>query len=63
MNITLEQLQQLARVYNTLLTISTTGENTIVMADCLRALKKTIEEIDSQGEEEAPAAAPEVVME
>ena len=46
MNISKEQLEQLARIYNTLLNISTRGEDTLVMADCLRALETVIKNID-----------------
>lgn len=42
MNITQEQLEQLIRIYNTMLEISTKGESTLVMADCLRALEQTV---------------------
>ena len=42
MNITQEQLEQLTRIYNTMLEISTKGESTLVMADCLRALEQTV---------------------
>ena len=38
------QLNQLIRIYNTLTTVSTKGEDTIIMADCLRAFKQSIEE-------------------
>ena len=34
-----EKLQTLYRLYNTLLLINTKGEDTLVMADCLNALK------------------------
>lgn len=40
-----EQLVQLSRIYNTMLTIETKGENTIVMGDCLRALQQSVQEI------------------
>lgn len=39
------QLNQLIRIYNTLTTVSTKGEDTITMADCLRAFKQSIEEL------------------
>jgi len=39
MIITKEQLEQLARIYNTLLNVGTRGEDTLIMADCLRALE------------------------
>ena len=34
-----------SRIYNTLTTVSTKGEDTIIMADCLRAFKHSIEEL------------------
>lgn len=42
MKITEEQLDQLIRIYNTLFEIQTKGEDTLIMADCLRALQETI---------------------
>lgn len=48
--ITMEQLQQLTRIYNTLLEVQTKGENTLIMADSLRAFEQTIKEI-AQNEE------------
>lgn len=42
MNITKEQLDQLTRIYNTMFEINTKGEDTLVMADCLRALEQVI---------------------
>lgn len=59
MNITREQLEQLARIYNTLLNVSTRGEDTLIMADCIRALERVIKQID----EEAGKVASEVVSE
>lgn len=41
---TQEQITQLYRIYNTLGTISTKGEDTIIMGDCLRALAAFIQE-------------------
>lgn len=37
-----EELIQLANIYNSLLEISTKGENTIIMANCLNNLKSFI---------------------
>lgn len=48
--ITIEQLQQLTRIYNTLLEVQTKGENTFIMADSLRAFEQVIKEI-AQNEE------------
>lgn len=48
MEITREQLEQLARIYNTMMNISTKGEDTFVMADCLRAMEKVITDIDKK---------------
>ena len=39
---TYEKLDVMSRIYNTLLLINTKGEDTIVMGDCLRALKSFI---------------------
>lgn len=44
-NITQEELTQLSKIYNTLSLISTKGEDTLVMADCLRALEQTLKQI------------------
>ena len=46
MTITREQLEQLTRIYNTMLNIGTKGEDTLVMADCLRALEQVIMQIN-----------------
>lgn len=45
MTITREQLEQLTRIYNTMLQIGTKGEDTLVMADCLRALEQVVNQI------------------
>lgn len=37
-----EKLETLSRIYNTLLLINTRGEDTLVMADCLNAMKSFI---------------------
>lgn len=75
MNITREQLEQLARIYNTFLNINTRGEDTFIMADCLRALEQTIKQIDEANTSSSngggaastksnePAFVPEVVSE
>ena len=41
-----DDLQILANIYNTLLNIHTAGEDTIMMADSMRALKNFILEKD-----------------
>jgi hypothetical protein len=58
MIITREQLEQLSRIYNTMLEIRTKGEDTLVMADCLRALEQVITQIMQAGSmpTQAPAA-------
>ena len=45
MTITKEQVEQLTRIYNTMLEVHTKGEDTLIMADCLRALEQTIRAI------------------
>ena len=56
MTISKEQLEQLTRIYNTMLEIRTKGEDTIVMADCLRALEQVIQQV-YQGSAPAPAVS------
>lgn len=46
--VTQEQLVQFSRIYNTLLTIETKGENTIIMGDCLRAFQQSMQEVQNQ---------------
>lgn len=36
---TQEQINQFIRIYNTLCTVSTKGEDTLIMSDCLRAMQ------------------------
>lgn len=60
MNITREQVEQLTRIYNTMLEIRTKGEDTLVMADCLRALEQVVTQVmQSNNQAQAPAAADE----
>ena len=59
MVISKEQVEQLTRIYNTMLNIGTKGEDTLIMADCLRALEQVIVQIN-QG---AAASANQIVEE
>lgn len=63
MIITREQVEQLTRIYNTMLEIRTKGEDTLVMADCLRALEQVVSQViqSSNSTSEAPAAADTMV--
>ena len=45
MTITREQVEQLTRIYNTMLQIGTKGEDTLTMADCLRALEQVVTQV------------------
>ena len=38
-----EKLETLSRIYNTLLLINTKGEDTMIMADCLNALRTFVQ--------------------
>lgn len=49
---TQEQLLRLQRIYNTFMTIETKGENTLIMADCLRALQQLAQSIEIIEEKE-----------
>lgn len=40
---TYEKLETLSRIYNTLLLINTKGEDTLVMADCLNAMRAFVQ--------------------
>lgn len=56
MNITHEQLDMLSRIYNAMCEIRTSGQDTITMADCLRALESIVTQI-ARSAQQAPAAA------
>ena len=57
MTITREQVEQLTRIYNTMLNIGTKGEDTLIMADCLRALEQVVVQVSkTEGANEAMAA-------
>lgn len=49
------QLTQLGKIYNTLTLISTKGEDTITMAECLKAIKSLYEELSFIASEEKEA--------
>lgn len=51
MTIKREELEQLTRIYNTMLEIRTKGEDTLVMADCLRALEQVVTSIVNSNNE------------
>lgn len=59
MTITREQLEQLTRIYNTMLEIRTKGEDTLVMADCLRALEQVVTQV-MQANQQATQSAPDL---
>lgn len=44
---TQEQITQFVRIYNTLCTISTKGEDTLVMGECLRAMQALAQELSA----------------
>ena len=58
-------VNELTKLYNTLLTVETKGENSVTMADCLRYLKSLIVTEQRKAEEAAKATtnAPEVLPE
>ena len=49
---TYEKLERLSRIYNTLVLVNTKGEDTLTMADCLKALRNFILTNQSKEEEE-----------
>lgn len=58
MTITREQMEQLTRIYNTLLEVGTKGQDTIVMADCLRALEQVITQVMQAAKTEDSSTVP-----
>ena len=57
MTITKEQIEQLIRIHNTLFNISTKGEDTLVMSDCLRAFQEVMQQIEKNNQVSSVAAA------
>lgn len=49
---TMEQANQLINIYNALLQISTKGEDTIIMAECLISLKTLLPQLKVDKEAE-----------
>lgn len=43
-----QELQQLGKIYNTLTLVSTKGEDTVTMAECLKALKALYQELKNK---------------
>ena len=64
-----KQVTNLTQLYNTLLLISTRGEDTMIMAECIKALQQIIQEgakeagltVQTQGETAPEASDAEVV--
>jgi hypothetical protein len=50
-----EHIDQLIKVFNTLLGISTKGEDTIVMGQCLSVMRESLMEIQKLASEETAA--------
>ena len=55
-----EQLTVLSQIYNTMLLVETKGENTMIMAECIKALQMVI---GQAAKEMGIAAEPEKVEE
>jgi DNA modification methylase len=52
-------MELLGRIYNTLMLIRTSGEDTMIMGDCLKALKEWIEKAskaESEDKDKTPTA-------
>ncbi len=45
-SISQEQLEQLTRIYNTLLEVQTKGESTFILTDSLRALERVVRDVN-----------------
>ena len=53
------KLETLSRIYNTLLLVNTRGEDTLVMADCLNAMRSFITNEQKELENNSKAVAKE----
>ena len=58
MTITREQVEQLSRIYNTMLEIRTKGEDTMIMSDCLRALEQVVQQVIQANQQSAADSVP-----
>lgn len=58
MTITREQVEQLSRIYNTMLEIRTKGEDTMIMSDCLRALEQVVQQVVQANQQPAANSVP-----
>ena len=58
MTITREQVEQLSRIYNTMLEIRTKGEDTMIMSDCLRALEQVVQQVVQANQQPAADSVP-----
>lgn len=58
MTITREQVEQLSRIYNTMLEIRTKGEDTMIMSDCLRALEQVVQQVVKANQQPAADSVP-----
>lgn len=58
MTITREQVEQLSRIYNTMLEIRTKGEDTMIMSDCLRALEQVVQQVIQANQQPAANSTP-----
>lgn len=56
MTITNEQLDMLSRIYNAMCEIRTSGQDTITMADCLRALESVVTQVAKTAQAQPPVA-------
>ena len=63
MTITHEQLDMLSRIYNAMCEIRTSGQDTMTMADCLRALESIVTQIARTAQVPAAAGPEESVRE
>ena len=58
-----EQTQMLQNILEALMTISTKGNDTITMANCLQALQKVITDVKNTPEQTPAPVEPEIVEE
>jgi hypothetical protein len=49
-NMTQEIMEQLMKIYNTLLLVSTKGEDTVIMGQCLAAMRQVLTDLTQNAE-------------
>ena len=58
-----EELEQMVRIYNTLLNVKTSGEDSFIIVDCLRAFEEVMKAISERAASAQETVPTEIVEE